>query len=77
MIIEKVVFCDPECKSAFNKYIGDDFDPEAAFSEIDKENEGSLVFATMMEWLLNKHIEKELTKIKEEKAEDDEEGNLE
>ena len=67
MVIEKTMFCGQDCTSVFVKYLGEEFDPEAAFAEVAQENDGRVVFAVIVEWLLHKYIEKELARIREEK----------
>ena len=51
----------------YNKYLGEEFDPEAAFAVVAEENDGRVVFAVIVEWLLHNYAQKELARIKEEK----------
>ena len=72
MEIDKDNFCDQDCKTVLEKYLGDGFDTEAAFAEIELENEGRVVFSIIIEWLLRKYIEKEI-KAEKEMEENEEE----
>ena len=67
MVIEKTMFCDQDCTSVCVKYLGGEFDPEAVFAEVAQENDGRVVFAVIVGWLLQKYVEKELARIREEK----------